>query len=587
MNSRKTWNNINKILGKTNEKNCIETLLIGGQIIDDSATISENMNSFFAEIGHIYANTLDSFPDDNVNMSRTLVYSNLNLFLTPVSIQEMTDLVLGLDSNKGPGIDGITAEILKNCVHNLSPILVHILNNVFTSGKYPDELKIAKITPIFKDGDRLQPANYRPISVLPTLNKVFERAIQTRFVEFLGNRDFFYSRQYGFRAGSGTHTAVFELINEISLDLDSGNVVSGLFLDLSKAFDCVDHSILITKLEYAGIRGTCLELVRSYLSGRMQSVKIGEHLSDSVEISIGVPQGSILGPLFFLVYINDMGRLPLHGNLYLYADDSALFYTDSHIRNDEIILSKYFRLNRLCLNASKSRLVNFHSMRRSLPEIESVIISGHTVELVKSIKYLGLLLDENLTWRNHVVHLCKRLSSKVGILGRLRFFLPVCIMRRLYFALIHSSISYLVGIWGAACTTILRPLQILQNRAIRFACKLPRDYPTRSLYSFDGQMILNICSLYRFSVSKFVHQSVTNNAYHTINFRPQGDIHTHNTRNRNRLRRPLVRRNYGLMAIAFSGPTIYESVPLNIRSSVSFTSFVIQLKRWLHSTQSA
>lgn len=588
--SKKTWNNINKVLGKSKKKDCIESLIIDSQVIDNPVAISVNLNSFFAEIGHVYASRLHTHADDNVNLRRTLDYSNVNITLQPVTANEVLGLLQGLNTNKGPGLDGITAAILKKCSHVITPMLVQIINKAFSSGIYPDGLKKSRITPIFKDGDKMEPSNYRPISILPSVNKVFELTIKNRLVEFLCERNYFYSHQYGFRAKSGTHTAVFELINNISLDLDAGNFVSGVFLDLSKAFDCVNHSILLLKLDFAGIRGNALNLLSSYLSNRKQSVVIGDSTSPLIDVTIGVPQGSILGPLLFLTYVNDIARLPLSGRIFLYADDSAIFYDGinvlsiiDRIQEDMLILGEYFRLNRLCLNGSKSRIVHFRSARRTLPMLNDIMFDGSAIETVSQVKYLGIILDCNLSWKSHIVGLCKRLSSKVGILSRLRFFLPKPVMKQLYFALVHSSISYLAGIWGAACDSTLRPLQILQNRALKFSYKLRRDYPTSQLYAFEGSKVLNINSIYRFNVAKFVHQSLRDLAYHTIQFHPVA--HTYNTRNRNRIHRPSVRRNFGLRAISVAGPSIYESVPSCIRSQVSYTCFVIQLKSWLHDNQ--
>lgn len=486
----------------------------------------------------------------------------------------------------------VSQPLLLNIAHKaLVPILGHIINISIANGVYPDELKLARVTPIFKSGSKDDPTNYRPISVLSTIDKIFESVIKSRFIDFLNKNDFFYSHQYGFRAKSGTHTAAYELINNISQELDLGKVVSGIFLDLSKAFDCVNHTILLHKLEYAGIRGNALNLIRSYLSNRKQRTRIGKNNSPFVDINIGIPQGSILGPLLFLIYINDFSKLPLIGTPYLYADDSAIFYANEgvannigNIKEDMAKIIEYFRINRLSLNISKSNVMHFHSKRRSLIDVADISITENmTIKLVSSVKYLGLILDSCLSWRCHITALCKRIAPKIGIINKLRFMLPRTITKKLYFSLVHSNISYLAGVWGCAYNAVLQPLQILQNRAMKFSLQLPRLFSTVELYKYDQRRVLNVNGLYRFQISKFVHQCIHDLAYHTITF--GNTNHNHNTRNRNGLRRPIARRRFGQMAIIVAGPIMYESIPQSIRNILTYSRFSADLKKWIHSVQ--
>lgn len=582
--SSRTWSNINKVLGREPKVNLIETLIVDSQTIDDPKNIAEALNHHFCRTGHQVSDSLETRSGDSPNLYGTLFHLNHSIYLNPVDENEIGFIVNGLDSSKGPGHDGVRVDILKICSHSIVPLLVHAINCSLTTGIYPDQLKIARVTPIFKKGDSCNANNYRPISVLSAFDKVFEQAIKTRLTSFFDSNNYLYERQYGFRSKSGTHTAVFELVNNISSEMDRGKFVSGLFLDLTKAFDCVNHETLLTKLNYSGVRGVANDLFRSYLMNRMQCVKNGNWVSGLAPINIGVPQGSILGPLLFLVYINDMHRLPLKGTPFLYADDSALFYSGQNInsnivviREDLILINDFFRINRLCLNVGKCNILHFTG-RKTIPTLPAIELNSGTVETVKSIRYLGIVLDSSLNWRAHVTELCSNLSRRVGILNKLRFYLPTKILQMIYFALVHSRINYLVGIWGSACNSILNPIQVLQNRALRFSNRLPWSFPTRELFSLERFPVLNIQSLYRFSVAIFVRRTIDNTGYHTIDF-PSVD-HVYNTRNRNRLHRPLFRHNIGQRSIAFSGPTIYDNLPTHIKSA-SYTRFRSLLKKWL------
>lgn len=418
---------------------------------------------------------------------------------------------------------------------------------------------------------------------------IYETIIRDRLVDFLNSCNFFYSHQYGFRSTSGTHTATFELVDYMSQKLDLSTSVSGLFIDLSKAFDCVNHSILLEKIAWAGVRGPALDLIKSYLTGRFQCVLIDNCYSEHLPVSCGVPQGSVLGPLLFLVYINDLFRLGISGKPFLYADDSAFFYTGNDfaanvdmIQSDLSILGDFFRINKLSMNVSKTKLIHFRSGRRS-PIIPDLVFDGNIIEAVPSVVYLGLSLDCCLAWRTHVSDLCRKLAPVVGILGRLRYYLPTKILRLIYFGLFHSRISYLTGIWGSASACILHQLQVLQNRALRQVHKLNRFHCSTSLYNYDSTRVLNVDSLYCYGICKFVHDSVKSFSFSNTEFR--GAAHSYNTRNRHRLTRPKFKNRYGKTSLGFMGPTLYEKIPTHIKNCVSRNLFAKKLKDWLHTEQ--
>ena len=306
---------------------------------------------------------------------------------------------------------------------NVSEPLTYIYNWSFSSGTVPNKLKIAQVIPIYKKGSTTDLSNYRPISLLFIFSKLLEKLMYTRLINFFEKNDVLFHGQFGFRANHSTTQALILITDKIQKAIEEKLFSCGVFLDLSKAFDTVDHSILINKLQHYGIRGITNKWFNSYLDDRKQFVSVGTIKSDLNDIVCGVPQGSVLGPLLFLVYINDFNNSSDLLDFHLFADDSNLFYAHKNLRsleehlNQQLInIHNWLCVNKLSLNVDKSHFVIFHPVQKVVDYAINLSINNKYLIEKKSYKYLGVIIDSNLNWKEHINELCKKISRGIGIL---------------------------------------------------------------------------------------------------------------------------------------------------------------------------
>ena len=338
-----------------------------------------------------------------------------SLYLEPVTEQEIYKIVSSL-KNSSPGYDNLSPSILQLSLPLICPLLTHICNLSLSEGIFPDELKLANVIPIFKSGDHETFNNYRPVSILCTISKVFEKIMYSRLLNYLDHYKILFSYQFGFRKSHSTYMAFMVLIDKLTRALDEGKFVVGILLDFSKAFDTVDHDILLTKLSHYGIRGVPLLWFQSYLSNRQQFVTYNGVSSSVKTVKCGVPQGSILGPLLFLIYINDLVNVCSHCLPILFADDTNLFVSGvdmSHI--SEIVskelaeLSQWLKVNKLSLNLKKTQYMIF-SRRKSKDETINIKIDDQSISETKSSKFLGVYIDNSLNWKTHISYIAGKIS---------------------------------------------------------------------------------------------------------------------------------------------------------------------------------
>ena len=347
-NIKKSWNLINDLMCRSHNKQCIKSIVVNDGVIDSEGEMAESFNSFFSSVA---ANLeRDMPPGDGMPPHITPVRQSFYLF--PVTHYELVNIISKL-KNKKTDLNDISVDMFKRARHVLSEPLLQLINNCFETGIFPDILKIASITPIYKKGDRCTLTNYRPISILPLLSKILEKVIAVRITSWLSKHSLLSPKQFGFQRGKSTLDALISLTDFIYGALNSRKHTLSVFVDLRKAFDTVQHKILLHKLHLLGIRGLPLELLNSYLFDRKQCVKIGNTKSNLKTISIGVPQSSILSPILFLLYVNDFPMVSDKLSSVIFADDTSISLTDS---DQETLVdnfnSELIGVKRLC--ASKS-----------------------------------------------------------------------------------------------------------------------------------------------------------------------------------------------------------------------------------------
>jgi len=419
---------------------------------------------------------------------------------------------------------------------------------------------------------------------LPTISKIIEKVVKKRLLDFIVHHKLLYKHQYGFRPKSGVENAIFSLISDVQSSLDCGYISAGVFLDISKAFDTVDHGILLGKLERYGVRGVALKWFKSYLSDRVQFVSVNNTDSTHLPVTYGVPQGSVLGPILVSLYINDLGNLPLHGKIILFADDTNVFYQGdspnticNEIQDDLIIIQQWFRNSHLKISSEKCSLMWFSKPSVVIHAPVLPLLDDKPITVVSSAKFLGITLDSHLNWIAHINSILTKISPFVRVFLRCNHYLSNQDKRSLYFALVHSHLSFLCNIWGHGPDSSLNRLFIMQKRILKILFEFP--YRQRSADLFCSLSILTVQAQIDFTSAIFMYKMVNNLTHCNVILKKVSEIHNYNTRSRELLsqKRPNST-TYGLNNVLYRAISHYNSLPSSIRS-LSFFSFKKMLKK--------
>ena len=415
-NSKHIWSMLRQLINKSKKSNSLpSTFVIKDTKISDPQTIAEEFNKFFSKIGQ---NVSDNVPNPISHYSDYLKgHFHHNFNLTPVDPVEILKTVKLMKPKTSQGHDHISTKLLKETIDLILIPLTHIINQSFISGIVPENMKIAKIIPIFKSGNQEIMNNYRPISLLPAFSKLLEKLVCKRLTSFLETNHILYKHQYGFRKKHSTIHPILHLLKYISENNDkpTKDITLAVFIDLSKAFDTICHTTLLNKLNFYGIRGITNEWFKSYLTKRKQYTVINSSKSALEDITCGVPQGSILGPILFLLYINDINHCTSL-NLLSYADDTTIYTSNSNadtlyaeVNKELIKLDDWFRANKLSLNVKKTNYSIFSPTKFPHDVNRTLILNNTSINREHSVRFLGLNIDQQLTWNTHI----NKLKSKI------------------------------------------------------------------------------------------------------------------------------------------------------------------------------
>ena len=580
---------------KSDSSNCTNSVKIGEQEIDEPEDMANAFNNFFVNVAENIKEPIEESNHDKLrDYCNERIPEDVSFDIPFITTDKVLKYLKDLDVKKSTGTDEIGPRLLKLASPFIAESLAFICNLSIRRGSFPDKWKEAKVKPLHKGGPTNDLNNFRPISILPVLSKLFEKHVHESLLAFLEQYKLLYSTQSGFRPKHSCETALLYMVDKWLKALDRGELVGVVLVDFRKAFDLVDHEILLKKLELYKLNHTCLNWFRSYLSDRTQKVSFKNMMSAKKSIIHGVPQGSILGPLLFLLFIND---LPLHTNalIDLYADDATVYEIsrskeeiERKLQKAVLEIASWCRKNGMVINIDKTKamLITTRQRRRNIDDNIQILLNDIKLSNVQKEKVLGVEIDNNLLWGEHVRKVTRKMSTNIWLLSKIKRYLSKEHRLMYYKSYIQPHLDYANIVWGSTCKNNLMQIERLQRRA----CRVILDYNVENIHqSMNEIKIMTVTERVFFRKAKFMYK-VSNNLipeYISEMFTKRqanvnvNDSHVLRSMTANNFLLPKPNTELYKGSLAFSGPVIWSCLETSVKNAPSVESFHSRCIKWM------
>lgn len=581
-NPKQTWNLVNQLIGKTKKMSIDETIKknLGGSL--DTASLCESFNNNFVKAVH---DLRDKMTLQNQMQLTCSMANGCSAYLPAMTEQDLSEILNSMSVKKPPGNDQIRLRDLTANFGHIKNVLLTILNGIFETGEIPPRLKSSIVRPLFKGGNKKDLNNYRPISILPAIAHIMEKFMAKIITSFCDKFSLLSKSQYGFQKNKSTTELLEDFNDVVSKALEDNKIALVLFMDLTKAFDTIDHSNMLKKIETIGFRGPFLRYFSNYFCDRSQAVKIGNVVSNPIQTKYGIPQGSSLAPLLFNIYINDLGKQKLNSLIFQYADDTALVLPHGNyeeavslFQDDIDTIIDWFECNKIFLNPQKTKLMCLRNPHKQVTLNKPIFLSKDrekynsiTMAYETNAKYLGLLFDQHMTWEQHMNNVKKRLRVISAYTYRLRYGANIKLRQNVYRALGESILRYGLTVYGSCSAGRIKGINKVIIRILNNIAYGSQYDTLESQKKFEALGILPFEKLFQF-VTITKHYYANNDFKKLLNTKP--------LRHTERYALPRIHTNYGKRMRNYYIPHHFNQLPQELTCLTSITEVKRTIKNW-------